>query len=150
MTVRLARARLEDAPAIARIHLAARAAAGGAFPPPVHADEEYLPHLLADVLPSSEVWLAHVADEPAGFLALDGQLLSDLCVAPAAQGSGVGSALLDHAKHRRPDGLALRVFATNRPALAFSAARGFHVVGGSDGDDEEGAPDLLLRWSPDA
>jgi GNAT superfamily N-acetyltransferase len=150
MTIRVARARLEDAPALAHIHLAARAAAGSAFPSPVHADEEYLPHLLADVLPSSEVWLAHVADEPAGFLALDGELLTDLYVAPEAQSTGVGSALLDHAKHRRPNGLALWVFATNRPALTFYAARGFHVVGGSDGDNEEGAPDLLLRWSPDA
>lgn len=146
----LRRATEADAPAIARIHLTARAAAGGAFPPPVHADEEYLPHLLADVLPASEVWLAHVAGEPAGFLALDGELLTDLYIAPAAQGTGVGSVLLEHAKQRRPDGLALRVFATNRAAQAFYAGRGFQVVGGSEGDNEEGAPDLLLRWSPDA
>lgn len=146
----LRRATEADAPAIARIHLTARAAAGGAFPPPVHADEEYLPHLLADVLPAGEVWIARAQGDPAGFLALDGELLSDLYVTPAAQGSGVGSALLDHAKHRRPDGLALWVFATNRRAQAFYAARGFQVVGGSEGNNEEGAPDLLLRWTPDA
>ena len=150
MRISVTRARVEDAPAIARIHLAARAAAGDAFPPPVHADDEYLPHLLADVLPTHEVWIARTEDEPAGFLALDGELLTDLYVAPEAQGRGVGSALLEHARRRRPGGLALWVFASNRPALGFYVDRGFAVVGGSDGDNEEGAPDLLLRWSPDA
>lgn len=144
----LRRATQADAPAIAGIHLSARAAAGDAFPPAVHADEEYLPHLLADVLPSQEVWIAHTGDEPVGVLALDGELLTDLYVAPRAQGRGVGSALLEHAKRLRPNGLTLWVFTSNRPALTFYGRHGFAVVGGTDGDNEEGAPDLLLRWLP--
>ena len=147
--IELRRATDADAPAIATLHLSARAAAGDAFPPAVHADEEYLPHLLADVLPASEVWIALAQDEPAGFLVLDGELLADLYVAPAAQGTGLGSALLDHAKRRRPDGLTLWVFASNRPARAFYERRGFAVIGGTEGDNEEGAPDLLLRWLPE-
>ena len=142
----LRRAGADDAPALSRIHLTARAAAGDAFPPPVHQDEEYLPHLLREVLPHAEVWLAEQGGVPVGMLVLDGDLLADLYVAPEAQGSGVGTRLLDHAKARRPGGLTLFVFTSNRPARAFSRRHGFEVVGGSSGANEEGAPDLRLRW----
>lgn len=149
--IELTRAGADDAPALARIHLSARAAAGDAFPPAVRPDDDYLPHLLADVLPHAEVWIARCDGAPAGLLVLDGDLLDDLYVAPEAQGHGVGTALLAHARRRRPDGLRLWVFASNAAARAFYVRRGFVVAGGTDGDNEEGAPDLLLRWdgSPD-
>jgi GNAT superfamily N-acetyltransferase len=164
--IELTRAGADDAPALARIHLAARAAAGDAFPPAVHPDEDYLPHLLADVLPRAEVWVVREDREPVGLLVLEDDLLADLYVAPEAQGRGVGTALLAHAKRLRPDGLRLWVFVSNVPAREFYARHGFVVVGGTDGDNwahaagsdatpeaawrpsggEEGAPDLLLRW----
>lgn len=142
------RASAEDAPALARIHLDARRAAGSALPPPVHADEEYLPHLVEDVLPSADVRLGEIEGRPAGLLVLDGDLLADLYVAPALQGRGVGTALLEEAKTLRPEGLRLWVFASNTPAQRFYSRNGFAVVGGTDGDNEEGAPDLLMRWQP--
>jgi GNAT superfamily N-acetyltransferase len=144
--IELTRAGADDAPALARIHLAARSAAGDAFPPAVHPDEEYLPHLLADVLPRADVRIARQGGEPVGLLVLEGDLLADLYVAPAAQGRGVGTALLEHAKRLRPSGLRLWVFVSNTPARAFYARHGFVVAGGTEGDNEEGAPDLLLRW----
>ena len=148
--LRIERVGAESAPALSRIHLAARAAAGAAIPPSVHRDDEYLPHLLRDVLPIAEVWLARRDGEPAGMLVLEGDLLADLYVAPEAQGAGVGSALLAHAKRRRPEGLELWVFASNRPAWAFYRRHGFEVVGGTSGANEEGAPDLRMRWRPPA
>jgi GNAT superfamily N-acetyltransferase len=148
MTIRITGAGPEDAPALARIHLAARAAAGDAFPPPVHAPAEYLPHLLADVLPAAEVRVARDGAQVVGFLVLEGSVLADLYVAPEVQGGGVGSALLHHAKALRPGGLTLWVFVSNGPARAFYERRGFVAAGGTDGDNEEGAPDLLLRWPP--
>jgi ribosomal protein S18 acetylase RimI-like enzyme len=145
----LRRAGAEDAPALSRIHLTARAAAGSAFPPPVHADAEYLPHLLADVLPHAEVWVAERDGVPVGMLVLEDDLLGDLYVAPDAQGTGIGSALVAHAKARRPQGLRLWVFVSNVLARSLYERLGFVVVGGTDGDNEEGAPDLLMRWLPD-
>lgn len=144
--VQVRRAGADDAPALARIHLDARRAAGGSFPPPVHADEEYLPHLVADVLPHAEVWLAETGGRPVGMLVLEDDLLGDLYVDPSAQGSGVGSALVAHAKALRPDGLRLWVFSSNRPARAFYRRHGFVVTAGTNGDNEERAPDLLMRW----
>ncbi|GAA2754050.1 GNAT family N-acetyltransferase [Amnibacterium kyonggiense] len=136
----------EDAPALADIHLRARAAAGDAFPPPAHADEELLPHLLQDVLPVAEVRLLLRDGVPVGYATLEGDLLADLYVAPDEQGSGAGTVLLDDAKARRPEGLRLWVFESNCAARGFYERRGFVVVGGTDGDNDEGAPDLLMRW----
>ena len=142
----LRRAGADDAPALARIHLDARRAAGAGFPAPVHADAEYLPHLLADVLPAAEVWLAEAVGRPAGMLVLEGDLLADLYVDPTAQGGGIGSALIEHAKALRPGGLRLWVFVSNTPARAFYRARGFVVAGGTSGANDEAAPDLMLHW----
>ena len=138
-----------DAAAIARIHLEARRAAGNRFPPPVHDDAELVPHLLADVLPTAEAWLAESQGRPVGVLVLDGDLMDQLYVHPEAQGRGIGSQLLELAKERRPDGLRLWVFVSNRPARDFYERHGFVVVDGSDGAaNEEHAPDLLLAWRP--
>ena len=147
MALTLRAASADDVEVLARIQLAARKAAGAAFPPSVHEDAELVPHLLADVLPVADAWLAERDGEPVGVLVIAGDLLDQLYVVPAAQGSGVGSALLAHAKAVRPDGLRLWVFVSNEPARAFYAARGFEPIGGSDGEaNEERAPDLLLAW----
>lgn len=147
MSVELRKAGPDDAAVIASIHLRARAAAGDAFPPAVHEEHELIPHLLRDVLPQEEVWLAMTDRRAIGYLALDGGLISGLYVDPEAQRSGVGAHLLAHAKGRRPDELILWVFTSNVPARAFYGRHGFEVIGGTDGDNEEGAPDLLMRWS---
>src|SRR3569833_2795372 len=52
-------------------------------------------------------WEVHVAEEDgviAGFLALDGDTLEQLFIAPAWQNRGIGKRLLDFAKARRPGG----------------------------------------------
>jgi ribosomal protein S18 acetylase RimI-like enzyme len=145
----LRRATAADVEVLARIQLDARRAAGDLFPPSLHEDAELVPHLLTDVLPSAEAWLAERDGTAAGILVLEGDLIDQLYVDPSAQGSGIGSALLDHAKAVRPDGLRLWVFVSNEPARAFYATRGFVPIGGSDGEaNEEGAPDLLLAWRP--
>ena len=59
---------------------------------------------------------------------------------------GLGSRLVELARQRRPDGLALWVFASNTGAVRFYERHGFAVVGGTDGDNEEGAPDLRMVW----
>lgn len=141
------RAGAEDVETLARIHLEARKHAGERFPPSVHEDDELVPHLLEDVLPTAEAWLAERDGVPVGILVLEDDLLDWLFVAPESQGAGVGNALLEHAKARRPGGLRLWVFVSNAPAVDFYQRRGFVAIGGSDGSaNEEGVPDLLLAW----
>jgi GNAT superfamily N-acetyltransferase len=72
----------------------------------------------------------------------------DRYVEPDAQRSGIGSALLEAAKTRRPAGLRLWVFQRNHAARAFYAQHGFAEVELTDGaDNEEREPDVLLAWT---
>ena len=73
--------------------------------------------------------------------------LDDLYVAPGHAGQGLGSALLDLVKARRPDGFCLWVFEMNAPARGFYARRGLVELERTDGSgNEERAPDLRLAW----
>ena len=85
-----------------------------------------------------------VDDEPVAFCAVgpDGDL-DHLYVSSAHTGAGLGGRLLTLAQERHPEGLALWVFASNTGAVRFYERQGFVVVGGTDGDNEEGAPDVL-------
>jgi GNAT superfamily N-acetyltransferase len=135
----------EDAPAVAEVHLASRRAA--AMPPSVHEDHELLP-FLADRMATDEVWVAEVDGEVVGYLRMTPTWLDDLYVAPGHAGQGIGSALLDLAKARRPDGFSLWVFEMNAPARAFYRRHGLVEREHTDGrDNEERAPDLRMSWS---
>ena len=135
---------LDDAPAVAEVHLASRRAA--AMPPSVHADPEFLP-FLTDRMATDEGWVAEVDGEVVGYLRMTPTWLDDLYVAPEHAGQGIGSALLDVAKARRPDGFSLWVFEMNAPARAFYARHGLVEREHTDGrDNEEQSPDLRMSW----
>lgn len=134
-----------DADAVAAIHVAARREA--AMPPAVHTDDEVRSWLRGRLQSSDEVWLAEVDGAAAGYARMTESWLDDLYVTPAYAGQGVGSALLDLVKTRRPDGFCLWVFESNHPARRFYAARGFVELEHTDGSaNEERAPDLKLAW----
>lgn len=133
-----------DDEVVASIHLASRRAA--AMPPPVHSDES-VRHWLTGRLREDEVWLAEVDGRPVGYARLTSTWLDDLYVLPTYAGRGVGSALLDTAKARRPDGFCLWVFESNTPARAFYARHGLIELERTDGSaNEERQPDLRLAW----
>ncbi|MGN6607122.1 MAG: GNAT family N-acetyltransferase [Jatrophihabitans sp.] len=140
------RATDDDAATVARIHLESRDASD--MPPGIHPPDDVLRHVREVVLPQREVWLARRDGRDVGLLVLDGDHLDWLFVLPADQGRGIGSALIDHAKSQRPGGLELWVFVVNERARRCYERHGFVVVGGTDGDNEEGEPDLLMRWRP--
>ena len=100
------------------------------------------------VMPRCEVLVARRDGEPAGFLALGEDMVEHLYVRPDAQRAGIGSALLEAAKARRPAGLRLWVFQRNEGARAFYAGHGFAELKRTDGaDNEEREPDVLLGWA---
>jgi len=84
-----------------------------------------------------------------GFSILSGDRLSHLYVHPRAIGTGVGHALFEHAKTRRPDGFDFWVFQQNERARRFYEAHGATAVEFTDGaGNEEKTPDVRYAWRP--
>ncbi|HSS08964.1 MAG TPA: GNAT family N-acetyltransferase, partial [Acidimicrobiales bacterium] len=61
---------------------------------------------------------------------------------------GLGSRLLEVAKHRRPDGLQLWTFEANRGARRLYERHGFIATEATDVNNEEGAPAVRYWWRP--
>jgi ribosomal protein S18 acetylase RimI-like enzyme/chorismate mutase len=136
-----------DLPAIAEVHLAARAGAGEAFPPGVHSADEVRGWVAGWDLTAYDVRVATLDRQVVGYTRSTPTWLDDLYVAPYAQGQGVGSALLAQVLAERPEGVGLWVFASNQPARDFYARHGFVALERTDGSaNEERAPDIKLVW----
>jgi GNAT superfamily N-acetyltransferase len=142
----LRRAGTEDSLEIAELWLRSRRASVPAIPPPVHSDDEVRSWFADVVLPDREVWVAHAEGVAVGLMVLDGKWLDQLYVAPELSGAGIGSRLVELAKRRRPAGLQLWTFQANTGARRFYERHGFVAVDSTDGDNEEGAPDVRYEW----
>jgi chorismate mutase/ribosomal protein S18 acetylase RimI-like enzyme len=143
--VLLRSATTDDAEEITELYLATRRAAVPAMPPQLHAHDSVVA-FMTGVIVDKEVWVAEI-DDIVGFATLAEAFLDALYVGPAHQGLGIGTALLDLAKARRPDGFALWVFASNLPARGFYRRHGLVELEHTDGSgNEERAPDLRMAW----
>jgi GNAT superfamily N-acetyltransferase/chorismate mutase len=139
-------ATVDDLPAVADLLIRAREAAYPAMPQGIHLPDDVRAWVPGWDLTTHSVWLAS-ADSLLGYARFDDIWLDDLYVEPAAQGTGVGSALLDVVKAQRPSGFCLWVFESNEPARAFYRARGLVDLEHTDGfANEEKAPDLRMAW----
>lgn len=144
----LTAAQPEDAPTIAAIHLAARRQA---LPDlrVAHTDAEtraYFGRVVGD--PPRAWWVVRHRGQVAAYMRLTDDDLAHLYVAPGYQGRGFGSGLLAKAKTLSPHRLTLWTFQRNAQARAFYAARGFRAIRYTDGDNEEGEPDVQYEWRP--
>lgn len=143
-------AKPRDADAIAAVH---RASMRGAMPwlPDLHTLEEDRAWVAQVVVPHQEVWVAEAEGQIVGVASLDADdMLTQLYILPAHQGTGVGSALLETAKAARPGGFRLYAFQRNTRARRFYERRGFVAIACGDGSgNKEGEPDVLYAWSPE-
>ena len=138
----------DDLPAMAEQFVRVRAASVPQMPPSLHSVEGVLAHFDTWDLSQREVWVAEAGQRLLGHLVLEGDWLEGLYVDPEAQGSGVGSALLDIAKLRRPEGFGLWVFVTNAKARSFYRAHGLIDLEETDGSaNPENEPDLRMVWT---
>ena len=135
----------DDAAQLTELYLATRRAAEPAMPPQLHSAASVLAFLTGTIV-EKEVWVAE-RDEIVGFATLAEAFLDALYVGPDHQGFGIGTALLDLAKARRPDGFALWVFASNAPARGFYHRHGLVELEHTDGSgNEERSPDVRMAW----
>ncbi len=145
---RIRRAGPEDVTALAALFRRVRRENVPAIPPIAHPPETVEP-FLAGVVRASAVWLAEEETGPVAFLALgdDGEV-EHLYVRRDRTGTGLGASLLGLAKEAHPEGLALWTFAANAGARRFYARHGFVEVGGTEGENDEGEPDIRMEWVP--
>lgn len=93
------------------------------------------------------LWVWAEDGKIAGFVGVDDGEVSHLYVTPEAQGRGIGTALLEHAKSVSPERLELWVFQKNEDARGFYERRGFWLVRLTDGaENMEREPDALYEW----
>jgi GNAT superfamily N-acetyltransferase len=141
--VTLRAATTADAPAIAAVILEARRAM--TYLPVVHTDDEAARHFF-EVVERSAVEVAVSDGLVIGFAAVRDGWLEHVNVLPAHQSTGVGSRLIAWAQETSPSGLDLWVFQRNTRAHALYRSHGWRDLLLTDGDNEEGQPDIRMHW----
>ncbi|MEO6318721.1 MAG: GNAT family N-acetyltransferase [Acidimicrobiales bacterium] len=140
------RAAPEEAPAIADLFWRARLSAVPAIPPSVHPEDDVHTYVTTVLVPAKDTWVADDDGVVVGFMVLDPGWVDHLYVEPGRTGGGIGRQLLDVAKREHPTGLDLWAFQSNTGARRFYERHGFVAVARTDGDNEEGAPDVRYHW----
>ncbi len=116
---------------------------GRAWMPRVHSVQAVRDFYRDFVFVKRDLYVA--GDRPVGFMALDRDEDYVTALYVAAPGKGLGKRFLDFAKSGR-DVLRLWTFQANLAAQRFYRREGFMEERRTDGDNEEGLPDILFRW----
>lgn len=111
-----------------------------------HTAAEDFAYFSGTICQRCEVWVALRGAQMVGLMALEAGHVDQLYVEPGDQGSGVGSALLAHAKQLHPRGLSLFTLQRNARARAFYEARGFRAVRLGVSPAPESEPDVRYEW----
>ena len=106
--------------------------------------------MVRDMLPQAELYV-HENEAPRqidGFIGLTENHIEGIFVAKSARSKGIGKALLEYAKSRKPR-LTLSVYQKNERALAFYRREQFIVQSeGIDGDTNEA--EIQMLWTRQA
>jgi GNAT superfamily N-acetyltransferase len=144
--MRLRRGEPEDATPIARIMRSTYDRMD--YIPRLHTHEEDLAYIGA-LFGEREIWVAENDAGVVGFAILSADELTQMHVVPDEQNAGIGSALLAHAKERRPAGFSLWTFQKNVGARRFYERHGLTLIQLTDGEgNEEREPDVQYAWRP--
>jgi GNAT superfamily N-acetyltransferase len=139
-------ARPDECVAVANLYLRVRRDNLGAIPPVVHSDDCVRDWFSTVLLERDEVWVADDAGTLIGFVALQRpDWVDQLYVDGSHTGRGVGGGLLEVARRELGGRLQLWTFQCNLGARRFYERHGFVAVEQTDGDNEEGAPDVRYR-----
>ena len=103
--------------------------------------------MVRDILPQAELYVHEneATRQIDGFIGLSESHIEGIFVAKAARSKGVGKALLEYAKSRKPS-LTLSVYQKNQRALAFYQREQFTVQ--SEGIDEDtNEEEIQMLWT---
>lgn len=139
------RARLDEAFALADLWLLSRRASIPQIPAPVHGGEEVRAWFLHVVFASQGVRVTEASGSLTALMVLGVGSIEHLYVDPGWNSRGLGSQMLELCKRERTS-LDLWTFQSNPLARRFYRRHGFVAVDVTDGDNEEGAPDIRYHW----
>ncbi len=109
----------------------------------LHSRAEVMDFYTGSVFATRETWVA--GDPVEGFYVWHPEWREVTALMARHPGRGVGRALLDHAKATYGS-FVLYVMQANRRAWDFYRREGLTELKRSDGDNEEGLPDVLMGW----
>lgn len=98
------------------------------------------------VVPTRDLWIAEFEGRVAGILALEGNEIDRLYVAPEAQQRRIGTVLLEHAKALHPKGLTLVTHQRYTGARRFYERHGFVALEFGTSPPPENEPDVRYGW----
>ena len=106
--------------------------------------------MVRDLLPQAELYVHEDANtwQIDGFIGLTENHIEGIFVAKAARSKGIGKALLDYAKSRKPR-LDLSVYQKNERALAFYQREQF-VVHSEGIDEDTNEAEIQMHWTRQA
>jgi len=113
-----------------------------------HTAEEDRTYFREVVQVKHDLWVADIDERPAAFMAIAGDFVDQLFVAPEHQRRGLGAALLAHARRLSPQGLRLFTFQFNANARAFYEKNGFTVARLGVSPPPVSEPDVEYHWRP--
>ena len=143
--IELRRAVLADSPAVAELFLDSFHATYDF--PLAHTDDEVRGWVRDRLIPTMETWVAVDDQRIVGMMVVAPGHLEQLYVAPDQLGRGIGRRLLELAKERSAGGLSLWTFQVNARARRFYERNGFVAAQLTDGDNQEGQPDVRYEWN---
>ncbi len=145
------RARTAEAARLTDVFISVRRENLGAIPALVHDADSVRNWVATVLLAHQDVWVVEQDATVVGLLALQPpDRLEHLYLMRSATGQGIGSALLEVARRELGGAVQLWTFQSNSGARRFYERHGFRVVEMTDGDNEEGAPDVRYLWDPTA
>jgi ribosomal protein S18 acetylase RimI-like enzyme len=115
--------------------------------PRIHTPEAVLKHYQVVVFQQQRMFVAQTDGAIAGMMALsqDG-FVTALYVSQDFRRHGIGTLLIERAKDELTQSVSLWTFQANAGAREFYRRQGFFEVNRTDGDNDEGLPDILLEW----
>jgi ribosomal protein S18 acetylase RimI-like enzyme len=115
--------------------------------PRVHTREAVEQFYRDVVFQERKLFVAEMEGKISGLMALTSDaMVSALYVGRTFRRRGIGSHLVNRAKRELGDVVSLWTFQANTGAQTFYSAHGFREINRTDGDNEEGLPDILMEW----
>lgn len=148
--VRRARAEESDRVADLMWRVREQCAARGSIPPSIHPLTDMRTWMSRVVFDGQEVWVAVDAGRYVGLLIVSRpDWLEHLYIDESHTGLGLGGRLVELAKQELGGDVQLWTFQSNQGARRFYERHGFVAVQTTDGDNEEGQPDVRYVFTRD-